>query len=44
MKRKYLCIAILVLLGLRASAWPAESTQKIRIGFPSLAFSYLQSP
>ncbi|HJX11827.1 MAG TPA: ABC transporter substrate-binding protein [Candidatus Binatia bacterium] len=43
MTRAKLFTAILVTASLQAStfAWCAESLQKIRVGFPSLAFSYL---
>ncbi|MDP2603296.1 MAG: ABC transporter substrate-binding protein [Deltaproteobacteria bacterium] len=43
MTRTKLFTAILVTVILQAStlAWGAESLQKIRVGFPSLAFSYL---
>jgi NitT/TauT family transport system substrate-binding protein len=43
MTRAKFLTAILITVSLQASAlaWGAESLQKIRVGFPSLAFSYL---
>src|SRR5574341_747063 len=43
MTRKKLIGFIIILFGLCPSirAWSAEGLQKIRIGFPSLAFSYM---
>jgi len=38
---KNILAANLVALWLAGAGWPAETPQKIRIGFPSLAFSYL---
>ena len=38
---KKILAANLVALWLAAACWAAETSQKIRIGFPSLAFSYL---